>query len=182
MRIKLRQAQVASPLPTFSKRPAALRMLTDDVDDDTRLGREELLALTSIVWADGSASPAEVDAIQRIARSSRLSSEDLARVVEATKGPIPASTAPLSLHPRQAEHLYSLACLISAADGVVDPTERAAVAALARRLRLDEAQKARAAMAASAIALSLGADSSALMALAREMDSNAHLDDVPPTP
>ncbi len=134
------------------------------------LGPAALRALASVVWADGTMADEEADALVRIARASGLSAGEIADVERATREREPDDGAPLGLDAASAEHLFSLACLIAASDGTIDPRERAAVTALGDRLGLDAAARDRASLASHAIAQVLGASAKALTTLAAEIE------------
>jgi cytochrome P450/tellurite resistance protein len=133
------------------------------------LGLDALLALAEIVWADGHVAKEEADALVEIARSLQLHDHDIARVERALRErPTAAQSLPLDVAPDEAEHLFTLACMIASADGKVDPRERAAIAGLGDRLRLDASSRDRAATAARAVGETLGG-TSVLTAVAREL-------------
>ena len=133
------------------------------------LGLDALLALAEIVWADGHVAPEEAEALVAIARSLALDDADVAQVERALRErPSAAQLLPLSVDVAEAEHLFTLACLVALADGTVDPREHAAIAGLGDRLRLDGDARKRAATAARAVAGSLSGGS-VLTAVAREL-------------
>jgi cytochrome P450/tellurite resistance protein len=133
------------------------------------LGLDALLALVEIVWADGRVAKEEADALVTIARSLALDDGDVALVERALKErPSAAQLLPLSLDAAEAEHLFTLACLVASADGTVDPREHAAIAGLGDRLHLDAGARRRAAVAARAVSGSL-AGSSVLTKVAEEL-------------
>jgi len=124
------------------------------------LGIDALLALAEIVWADGRVAKEEAEALVQIASSLGLDAEDVQRVERATRErPTAAPLLPLSVGVEEAEHLFTLACLVASADGSVDPRENAAIAGLGDRLRLDASSRKRASTAAKAVGASLGATS-----------------------
>ena len=134
------------------------------------LGSEALTALAGVMWADGRIADEEVAALVRIARASGLGADETAAVEAAARKGDAAASGPLHLEAEAAEHLYSLACLMAASDGTVDPRERDAVAALGERLGLDERARSRASAASHAVAEALGVSDHALAALAAEME------------
>jgi cytochrome P450/tellurite resistance protein len=134
-----------------------------------QLGLDALLALAEIVWADGKVAKEEAEALVTIARSLALDDADVALVERALRErPSAEQLLPLSLDTAEAEHLFTLACLVASADGSVDPREHAAIAGLGDRLRLDAGARERAAIAARAVGDSL-AGSSVLTTVAREL-------------
>jgi cytochrome P450/tellurite resistance protein len=134
------------------------------------LGPAALSALATVIWADGTMADEEATALLRIARASGLAADEITAVEQATRERAPALVAPLELDAAAAEHLFSLACLIAAADGKVDPREREAVTALGDRLGLDEPARARASLASHAVAQAIGVSARALTALAAELE------------
>ena len=133
------------------------------------LGLDALLALVEIVWADGHVTKEEAEALVTIARSLALDDGDVALVERAiAERPSAAQLLPLSLDAAEAEHLFTLACLVASADGTVDPREHAAIAGLGDRLHLDADARKRAAVAARAVSGSLGG-SSVLLKVAQEL-------------
>jgi cytochrome P450/tellurite resistance protein len=146
------------------------------LDDDLKLpvlDQDALLALASVIWADGIFTAEEASAFVRIAKASGISERGLERIERATRERHEVEAGPLALDGPTAEHVYSLACLIAACDGEVDPRERAAVAALGDRLGLDPAARERASVASHAVAQALGATDKALAALAAELEREA---------
>jgi len=130
-------------------------------------------ALAAVAWADQRMDPAEADALLRAARAAKLSPADLAKVESATKAPVTLDQlGALSLKGEDAEYAYALACLISAADGHIDETERATVAKLGDLLSLSAEARERAATASTAVAQSLGMNESVLGALAASIESS----------
>lgn len=173
LRITFARSAGSSAKPTSARalakpvRPSELpRLYPEDP-----LGIDALLALAEIVWADGRVAEEEAEALLKIARACALDDHEVALVQRALRErPSTEQLLPLSLAREEAEHLFTLACVIAAADGTVDPREVAAIAGLGDRLRLDTRARARAATAAAAVAGSL-AGTSVLTAVARELSS-----------
>src|SRR5262249_34619189 len=113
----------------------------------------------------------EADALVRIARASGLADNEVAAVERAVRERAPLPSGPLSLDAAAAEHLFSLACLIAASDGTIDPSERDAVAALGDRPGLDGRARPRASLASRAVAEALDMPDKALTALAAQMEA-----------
>lgn len=171
LRVTFSKASADSVRP-LSIPPAAKPLRPSDLPPlypEDPLGLDALLALAEIVWADGHVAPEEAEALVTIARSLALDDADVALVERALRErPSAAQLLPLSLDVAEAEHLFTLACLVASADGKVDPRELAAIAGLGDRLRLDAGARERAATAARAVGESL-AGSSVLTAVAREL-------------
>jgi cytochrome P450/tellurite resistance protein len=166
------QTQAAVAAGTGSSKKASARTRPSDLPPlhpQDPLGLDALLALVEIVWADGRVAPEEAEALVAIARSLALDDADVAQVERALRErPSAAQLLPLSVDVAEAEHLFTLACLVASADGTVDPREHAAIAGLGDRLRLDGDARKRAATAARAVAGSLSGGS-VLTAVAREL-------------
>ncbi|MGH7297065.1 MAG: hypothetical protein ACRELB_19160, partial [Polyangiaceae bacterium] len=79
----------------------------------------------------------------------------------------------LALSGEEAEFTYAMACMMSAADAVVDASERACVARLGDLLALPAEARARAAAASLAIAENLGLEGGALAALSAAIEQPA---------
>lgn len=136
------------------------------------LGLEALLALAEIAWADGRMAKEEAEALVQIARSLGLDEGEVAMVERVTRErPGPSQGQPLALGVEESEHLFTLACLVAAADGDVDPREHAAIAGLGDRLQLDAAARERAATAARAVGGAIR-ESSVLRVVAKELDAS----------
>jgi hypothetical protein len=152
----------------FAQRPVRPSDLPPLYPEDP-IGLDALLALAEIVWADGHVAKEEAEALVTIARSLALDDADVALVERALRErPSAAQQLPLSLDGAEAEHLFTLACLVASSDGNVDPREHAAIAGLGDRLRLDATARERAATAARAVGDSL-AGSSVLTRVAQEL-------------
>jgi uncharacterized tellurite resistance protein B-like protein len=114
-------------------------------------------ALAAIAWADGAVAEAEANALRSAARAAKLGPADLARVDAMLASRVDlADLGPLRLERDEAELLFALACMMSAADGTVADGERAAVARLGDLLGLDAEARTTAAAASHAVADSLG--------------------------
>ncbi|MBS2011625.1 MAG: cytochrome P450 [Deltaproteobacteria bacterium] len=154
------------------RRPVRPSELPPLVPDDP-LGIEALLALAEIAWADGRMAKEEAEALVQIARALGLDPSEVAMLERATMDrPGPSQGAPLALAADESERLFTLACMIAAADGDVDPREHAAIAGLGDRLRLDGATRERAAAAARAVGSTIR-ESSVLKAVAAELEPPA---------
>lgn len=135
------------------------------------LGLDALLTLSEIAWADGRMASEEAEALVQIARAIGLDESEVAMVERATRTrPGPSDGRPLALSLEESEHLFTLACMIAAADGDVDPREHAAIAGLGDRLRLDASARERAATAAHAVGSTVR-ESSVLKVVASELES-----------
>ncbi|HEX3344800.1 MAG TPA: hypothetical protein VHS09_09525 [Polyangiaceae bacterium] len=136
-----------------------------------KLGKDVFRALAAIAWADGVVKPSEVQALLRAARGSGLTEAEIAEVERATRERVVVDDLPpLALSEDEAEFAYAMACMMSAADGVVDASERACVAKLGDRLGLSAEARRRAAGASLAIAENLGLAGSALAALSAAIE------------
>ena len=170
LRIALRRERVsaATHAATTSAGPAAGAEAA--AHDAPSLGLDAFSALADVIWADGVMAEEEASTLVSVARAAGLGPHDVAFVERTTRERTPLGPGRLAIDDAGAEHLYALACLMAAADGTIDPRERAAVAALGDRLGLDETTRARASRASHAVAQAIGASSKALAALAAEME------------
>ncbi len=127
-------------------------------------------ALAAVAWADGVMSATESSALLRAASLAGLAGADLAAVEAMTQAPVTLDQfSPEGLSADDAEYVYALACVMSAADGHVDLSERACIARLGASLALPESSRQRAELAGVLIARELGLSTNALEALSREM-------------
>ena len=168
LRVVFRRERAAPTSRAPSRRAAAEAEGT--AGELPRLGPEALAALASVIWADGTLAEEEAAALVRIARASGLDGFEISVVERAVQERASTLGLPLALDGAAAEHLFSLACLIAASDGTIDPHERSAVTALGDRLGLDEPARARASLASHAVAQAIGTRGKALAALAAEME------------
>jgi cytochrome P450 len=174
LRVAFRRERATSTLGAGA--PRAPARAPDAGGGMPTLGADALMALASVIWADGTMADEEATALVRIARAAGLTAEAIAEVERATRQRDAVADAPLSLDGPAAEHVYSLACLIAASDGTIDPREREAVTALGDRLGLDDRARTRASLASHAVAQSIGVSGkalAALAALAAEMERGA---------
>lgn len=139
-----------------------------------KLGKDVFRALAAVAWADGVVKPSEAQALVRAARGSRLTDAELAEVERFTRERIVVEDLhALTLTDEEAEFAYAMACMMSAADGVVDASERACVAKLGDLLALSAEARRRAAGASVAIAENLGLEGGALAALSAAIEQPA---------
>lgn len=174
LRVVFHQEQSASA--PISRAPKTLRAAEHAPDAELeapRLGPAALRALATVIWADGVMTADEASTLVHVARASGLSEEEVQEVARVTRERAADEREPLQLDAAASEHLFSLACLLAASDGSIDPRERDAVAAFGARLGLDEEARARASRASHAVAQSIGASSKALAALAAEASVGA---------
>jgi tellurite resistance protein len=139
-----------------------------------KLSKDVFRALAAVAWADGAVKPSEAQALLRAARGSGLTAGELVEIERATRERIGVEDLrALDLSGEEAEFAYAMACMMSAADGVVDASERACVAKLGDLLGLSEEARLRAAGASVAIAENLGLEGGALEALTAAIEQPA---------
>lgn len=116
------------------------------------LGKDTLLALVAMAWADGAVAPEEAEGIRSAARQLRLDEPAVAEV-EAALGRAFAIDEVETLRMSRLTRLftYAVATWISELDGRVDPREAAALQLLGDRLGLSAVARERARAATQAL-------------------------------
>jgi uncharacterized membrane protein YebE (DUF533 family) len=112
---------------------------------DVEIGRDTLLALAAIAWADGTIDPAEANGIRSAAQQLGLGPEDLKAVDGTLAQPVPleqVETVRMSRLTRL--FTYAAANWIAQIDGAVPPKERQALDLLGDRLGLSQVARDRA--------------------------------------
>ncbi|MEZ4220749.1 MAG: TerB family tellurite resistance protein [Polyangiaceae bacterium] len=128
---------------------------------DVQIGRDTVLALCAIAWADGKMDPQEAASIREAARQLALSAEDKSAVEAAL-----ASTYDLAqvetVRMNRLTRLFTYACgvWIAIVDGALSPEEERALTLLGDRVGLSEVARARAKSVVEAARASSGADQS----------------------
>ncbi len=119
---------------------------------DVDIGKDTLLALCAVAWADGTVDAEEAAGIRSAARQLGLAAADLATVEAALArriGMEEVETLRLSRLTRL--FTYSAASWIAALDGAISPTEQAALDLLGDRVGLSSVARERAVSAARAV-------------------------------
>jgi tellurite resistance protein len=112
---------------------------------DVDIGRDTLVALAAIAWADGSIDPSEAKAIRSAAQQLGLSQQDLGYVEETLRRPVPleeVETVRMSRLTRL--FTFAVANWIAQADGQIPREEQVALDLLAERLGLSTVARERA--------------------------------------
>jgi uncharacterized membrane protein YebE (DUF533 family) len=112
---------------------------------DVEIGRDTLLALAAIAWADGTIDPAEASGIRSAAQQLGLGPEDLKTVEGTLAQPVPleqVETVRMSRLTRL--FTYAAANWIAQIDGAVPPKEQQALDLLGDRLGLSRVARERA--------------------------------------
>jgi len=112
---------------------------------DVEIGRDTLVALAAIAWADGKINPSEATGIRSAAKQLGMTSEELQAVEATLQRPVPlADVETLRMNRLTRLFTYAVASWIAEVDGVVPPEEEAAVALLGDRLGLSAVARERA--------------------------------------
>ncbi len=109
------------------------------------IGRDTVLALCAVGWADGKMDPAEAASIRDAARQLQLPAEDL-KAVEAAIAQRMGLEQVETLRMSRLTRLftYSVGTLVASVDGAIGPEEQATLALLGDRLGLSQVARDRA--------------------------------------
>ena len=122
---------------------------------DVEIGRDTLLALAAIAWADGTIDPAEASGIRSAAQQLGLGPEDLKAVESTLAHRVPieqVETVRMSRLTRL--FTYAAANWIAQIDGTVPPNEQTALDLLGDRLGLSRVARDRAKTVSTSLARS----------------------------
>ncbi len=120
---------------------------------DVEIGRDTLLALAAIAWADGTIDPAEATGIRSAARQLGLGPEDLKAVEITLTQPVPLEQVETVRMTRLTRlFTYAAANWIAQIDGAVPPQEQQALDLLGDRLGLSRVARDRAQTVSLALA------------------------------
>jgi tellurite resistance protein len=110
-----------------------------------QIGRDTVLALVAIAWADGKVDPAEADGIRGAAKQLKLSPDDL-KVVEAALGRPFGMDEVETVRMQRLARLFTFAAgvWIATLDGGITPDEEKILAVLGDRLGLSKLARDRA--------------------------------------
>jgi len=112
---------------------------------DVEIGRDTLLALAAIAWADGTIDPAEATGIRSAAQQLGLGPEDLKAVEITLTQPVPLEQVETVRMTRLTRlFTYAAANWIAQIDGAVPPQEQQALDLLGDRLGLSRVARDRA--------------------------------------
>jgi uncharacterized membrane protein YebE (DUF533 family) len=130
---------------------------------DLNIGRDTLLALAAIAWADGSLAPEEATSIRAAAQQLALSVEDAAALEQALARPFTLdSVETIGMTRLTRLFTYAVSSWVITLDGDVSPAERTALELMGDRLGLSAIARERARSLAES--------------LARETSSTSHYD------
>ena len=119
---------------------------------DVDIGRDTLVALAAVAWADGNIEPSEAAGIRSAAQQLKLGADDLRLVEETLSRPVPlAEVETIRMSRLTRLFTYAVANWIAQIDGSVPPEEQAALDLLGERLGLSSVARER----AKTVALSL---------------------------
>ncbi len=112
---------------------------------DVNLGRDTLIALAAVAWADGSMAPEEADSLRSAAQQLGLGPQDRNAVEDALARPIdPAEVETVRMNRPTRLFVYAAATWMATVDGRVSPEEEAVLRLLGDRLGLSDKARERA--------------------------------------
>ena len=119
---------------------------------DVSIGRDTLIALAAVAWADGTMAPEEARGIRTAAQQLALGPDDLLAVDDAIAHRVEVNALETVRMSRLTRlFTYAVACWIATLDGRTTPEEEQALRALADRLGLSAVARERARTAGLAI-------------------------------
>jgi tellurite resistance protein len=112
---------------------------------ELKIGRDTLLAISAIAWADGTLDPREAEALRQAARQLQMQGEDLASI-ERALGSVVTLEEVETVRMNRLTRLftYATACWVAEVDGQQSPAEGAMLALLGDRLGLSAIARDRA--------------------------------------
>jgi tellurite resistance protein len=126
---------------------------------DLDIGRDTLMALAAVAWADGKMEPREQAGIRLAAQQLRLGAEDLKLVEEAIANKVSLDQVEtLRMNRLTRLFTYAIGAWIAHIDGEVPQAEQDALDLLGDRLGLSKVARERAQTAALGLAEHQGAD------------------------
>ncbi len=112
---------------------------------DVSIGRDTLIALAAVAWADGTMAPEEARGIRAAARQLALGADDLLAVEDAIAHRVEVGAVEtLRMNRLTRLFTYAVASWVATLDGRVAPEEEAALRALGDRLGLSSIARERA--------------------------------------
>ena len=112
---------------------------------DLKIGRDTLLAIAAVAWADGSIEPREADALRQAAKQLLAEGEDLADVERALAGRITLDEVETVRMNRLTRlYTYATGCWMAEVDGKSSSAESAMLQLLGDRLGLSALARERA--------------------------------------
>jgi uncharacterized membrane protein YebE (DUF533 family) len=119
---------------------------------DVDIGRDTLVALAAIAWADGRINPSEASGIRSAAKQLGMADAELGAVEATLEHPVPlAEVETIRMNRLTRLFTYAAATWIAEVDGVVPPEEEAALTLLGDRLGLSSVARERARNAVLAV-------------------------------
>ena len=119
---------------------------------DVKLGRDTLVALAAVAWADGAMAPEEADSLRSAAAQLGLGPDDRSALDDALTKPVdPTLVETIRMNRPTRLFVYAAATWIAGVDGQVSREEQAVLSKLGDRLGLSEKARERARRVASAV-------------------------------
>jgi tellurite resistance protein len=120
---------------------------------ELKIGRDTLLAISAVAWADGTIEPREVDALRQAAKQLLAAGEDLAAVERALSSRVTLEEVETVRMNRLTRlYTYATACWMAEVDGKESEAEAAMLQLLGDRLGLSAVARDRAHNAVRGIA------------------------------
>src|SRR5204863_6169643 len=124
--------------------PPADRESSEDFMD-LKIGRDTLLAISAVAWADGSIDPLEATALRLAAKQLLVQGEDLAAVERSLTTPVTLDQVETVRMNRLTRlFTYAAGCWMAEVDGEASPAETAVLQLLGERLGLSAVARDRA--------------------------------------
>ena len=120
---------------------------------ELKIGRDTLLALSAVAWADGTMDPKEADAIRHAAKQAQLQGEELSTVERGLTTRVTLEEVETVRMNRLTRlFTYATGCWIAEVDGAASQSETAVLQLLGERLGLSGVARERAHNAVRGIA------------------------------
>jgi tellurite resistance protein len=118
--------------------------------EQLKIGRDTLMAISAVAWADGAIEPREADALRQAAKHLQLEGEDLVSLERALSSQVHIETVRMNRLTRL--FTYAAACWMAEVDGNESAAEAALLQLLGDRLGLSAVARDRAHNAVRGIA------------------------------
>lgn len=139
---------------------------------DLNIGRDTLLALSAVAWADGKLDASEAEGVRRSATQLSLSGSDLADVEAALKAPMTLDhVETVRMNRLTRLFTYAASCWIAEIDGAVSEHESQVLSLLGDRLGLSAVARERARTAAQTLAKQAGAQDFDILKLRSQLSA-----------
>lgn len=120
---------------------------------ELKIGRDTLLAISAVAWADGSIDPREAAALRHAAKQLELQGDDLAAIDRALTSVVTLAEVETVLMNRLTRlYTYATGCWMAEVDGKASESEAAVLGLLGDRLGLSTVARERAHNAVRGIA------------------------------